>query len=365
MPDDWIPIVALPNLDARGRVECECAAIVPPDDERVEKLRADHPRLGAFLSKFRGQFGNQIYPSLILLHKDAPPSCKTPEAITGLRDVLAMSVVPYARAYRLAHNQSNGLAFSTAFQLYPWMLDNRYEEMICYNAAVAHLHSLDEFRGQSFPEQGCMTVMERDIDLPLAKSLLGRWMSRFAAQDVSWIDKALFRSLNMATEASGLPALTASTFYDVGRSVALWVSAYEIAVHPESGISNKTRVAAELEKTAWFDNALAAADYPGPGNPPQQKQLATWAAYKIYGLRDDFLHGNDVDGPALLLNGKPIIDFAACVYRFILANILDLNFSEVLVEGANAEEIGKHLARKMSFERYQKRYERALLMAIA
>ena len=333
MADEWIPIVALPNLDIRSKVECEHAAIVRPDDARVDKLRADHPRFATFLSRFRGQFTEQIWPSLILLSAGAPNSCRTAEAVTGLRDVIAMSVVPRARARRLRYGQANGLAYSTAFQLYPWMLDRQYEEMILANSASLHLHVLDKFHGQTFPEQGQITVMEQDIDIPLANLLLTRWVSRFGGTPVDWADKALFRSLNMANEASGIPALTASTFYDVGRSLAHWVSAYEIMVHPEVGIANKVKVAAELEKVQWRNAVLSAQAHLVPGNPPQQKQLATWLCYKIYGLRDDFLHGNDVDGPALLQNSKPMIDFAACLYRLVLTGFFDLHFHDQQPEG--------------------------------
>ena len=364
MADEWIPIVALPNLDMRGRVECDHAAIVPPNDPRIDKLRADHPRLTLFMLRFRGQFGEEIWPSLILLHANAPETCRTAEAITGLRDVIAMSVVPLARARRLRYLQPDGLAFSAAFQLYPWMIDRQYDEIILRNSASSHLHSLDQFHGQTFPEQGQLTVMETDVDMPLAHLLLDRWVSRFAGAAVAWEDKALFRSLNMANEAAGIPAPTASTFYDVGRSLAHWVSAYEIMVHPEVGVANKSKVAAELEKVQWLDQAVAALNHPGPGNVPQQKQLATWVCHKIYGLRDDFLHGNDVGGPALLQNGKPMIDFAACLYRLVLTGFFNLHFHEQLAPGAAADAIAKFATTRRRFNAPQRLYEEALSTAV-
>lgn len=364
MADEWIPIVALPNLDMRGKVECAYAVIVPPNDPRVDKLRADHPRMTLFMSRFRNQFGDEIWPSLILLNANAPETCRTAEAITGLRDVIAISVVCRARARRLHFNRAESLAFSAAFQLYPWMIDRQYDEIILQNSASTHLHSLDQFHGQTFPEQGQITVQENDLDMPLANLLLTRWISRFTAAAVAWEDKALFRSLNMANEAAGIPALTASTFYDVGRTLAHWVSAYEIMVHPEVGISNKSKVAAELEKVHWLDQRLSALNHPGPGNPPQPKQLATWLCSRIYGLRDDFLHGNDVDGPALLLNGKPTIDFAACLYRMVLTGLFDLHFLEQLPADATADAIGQFTARRMRFNSSQRLYEQALLTAV-
>jgi hypothetical protein len=93
-------MLVLPNLDMRGTVECDFAAIVSPTDDRVQTLRADHPELMTFLSKFSGQFKNRVWPSLLLLKSDAPPPYRTAEAITAFRDIVSLSVVPYARSMR-------------------------------------------------------------------------------------------------------------------------------------------------------------------------------------------------------------------------------------------------------------------------
>jgi hypothetical protein len=331
--DEWKPVVVLPNLDMRGTIECDHAAIVPPTDRRVEKLRADHPRLTTFLAKFSGQFGEQIWPSLLLLHADSPKSYYTAEAVTAFRDILALSVVPYARATRLRFDRANSLVFTTAFQFYPWMLDKNFEEMLLVNPGQMHIHLLEEFHGQAFPEQSQSTIFERQLDLPLAKELLNRWVTRFSDEAANWKDKALFRSLNMANEAARIPALTAAVFYDVGRSLALWVSAYEILAHPGgTGQSNFNTVAATLESVKWCSAKLSAAAHTIPGKTPLPRQLATWICRKVYDLRNDFLHGNDVDGPA------PADD--------------------------DAEATGKFISRRMQFNRHQMAYEGALLTAV-
>src|SRR5690242_106293 len=108
MADEWTPILVLPNLDMRGTIECQYAAIVPPDDPRIEQLRQDHPALTEFMKKFKGQFGEQIWPSFLLLKADAPKSYYVAEAVNGFRDILVMSVVPYARAQRLYYDRPNG-----------------------------------------------------------------------------------------------------------------------------------------------------------------------------------------------------------------------------------------------------------------
>ena len=363
--DEWVPVLALPNLDMKGVIECAHAAIVSPTDNRVEKLRKEHPNLTTFLSKFSGQFGQKIWPALLLLCKAAPKSYYTAEAVTAFRDILALSVVPYARASRARSNRANEFTFTNAFQFYPWMIDKNFEEMLLTNPAQLHVHLLREFNGQSFPEQSCVSIMESGIDLPLATELQNRWLVRFSDATVGWKDRALFRSLNMANEAGRIPALTAASFYDVGRSLALWVSAYEILAHPGgTGQSNFSTVSATLESVKWCNTKLSVATHTIPGKTPKNVQLATWICRKIYDLRNDFLHGNDVEPSALMINGRFVIDFAACIYRLALTGFLNLHFNEPMPPGENAEALSAFTGQRMRFNRFQIAYEEALLTAI-
>jgi|SRR5665213_1516439 len=363
--DEWTPIIALPNLDMRGTIECPYAAIVSPTDDRIKKLCKDHPNLTTFLSKFSEQFRTQVWPSLLLLRSDAPKSYYTAEAVTAFRDILALSVVPYARTTWLRFNRANGLAFTNTFQFYPWMLDKQFEGVILQNAAQLHVHLLEEFEGQSFPEQPQASIMEGNIDIPFAKELMNRWIVRFSGDAVQWKDKALFRSLNMANAAGQIPALTATVFYDVGRDLALWVSAYEILAHPgDTGKSNFASVSAMLEKVKWCDPKLSAASHIIQGKIPQQKQLATWICKKVYDLRNDFLHGNDVAASALELNGKIVTDFATCLYRLVLTGFLDLHFNAPVPADDDLEGLVAFNCQRKKFNRFQSAYEDALLAAM-
>jgi hypothetical protein len=362
--DEWVPIFALPNLDMQGTIECPYAAVVSPKDARVKKLCGDHPNLATFLSKFLGQCGTRVWPSLLLLRSDAPDSYRTAEAVTAFRDIISLSVAPYARTTRLRYDRADALAFTNSFQFYPWMLDKKFEDMLLVNPAQMHAHLLQEFKGQSFPEQSPVSVTASDIDIPLAEELMKHWIVRFSGNVVEWKDKALFRSLNMANEAGRVPAVTAAVFYDVGRSLALWVSAYEILAHPGgTGQSNFGTVSTLLESVKWRDQKLSAATHIIPGKA-QPKQLATWICKKVYDLRNDFLHGNDVEGPALLLNGKVVIDYAACLYRLALTGFLDLHFNVPAPSTDDAEAMGAFISQRMSFNRFQSAYEDALLTAI-
>jgi hypothetical protein len=295
-------MLVLPNLDVRDAVECEFAAIVSPDS-RVEQLRKDHPTLTQFLGKFSGQFEEQCWPSLLILRADAPNTCRTAEAVTAFRDLTSLSTIPLARAQRLRSDRGEPFAYSTAFQFYPWMLDKQYDNVIMTNPASLSTHLLSKFNGQSFPEQSQTSLSERNIDMPLAKALLEKWVTRFPQASTAWSDRVLFRSLNMANEAARIPALVASTFYDVGRTLALWVSAFEIVAHPGgTGQSNFTTVADMIGKVKWLDPTLGAATHEvAIGRKTSQRPLATSVCKKIYDLRNDYLHGNDVAGPSLML----------------------------------------------------------------
>jgi hypothetical protein len=298
-----------------------------------------------------------------MLKTDAPRSYYNAEAVNGFRDILSMSVVPYARAKRLYSNHANGLVYSTPFQFYPWMLDKQYDYMTIMNPAELGLHMLEEFAGQSFPEQRQQTVMDQNMDLVLAKAMLDRWLPRFADGEAEWKDKALFRSLNMANDAARIPASTAATLYDVGRSLALWVSAYEILAHPGAKKESSFQtVSAELEKVKWCEPKLSDTSYTLPGKTPKQVILATWLCKQLYDLRNAFLHGNDIDPEQQLkINGKVAIDFAPCIYRLLLTGFLGLHFDEPVPDITEAEAAASFINRNGNFLKYQRMCERALL----
>src|SRR4029077_4777852 len=110
--------------------------------------------------------------------------------------------------------------------------------------------------------------------------------------------------------------------------LALWVSAYEILAHPGGkGEGTFATVSAKLESVKWLNAKLSAAVHSIPGRNSQKRQLATWVCKKVYDLRNDFLHGNDVEAAALMISGKVAIDFAACLYRLALTGFLDLHFN--------------------------------------
>jgi hypothetical protein len=189
-------------------------------------------------------------------------------------------------------------------------------------------------------------------------------MVRFSGNTVQWKDLALFRSLNVANDAGRIPYQAAGVFYDVGRSLALWVSAYEILAHPGgTGQSNFDTVSGLLERVKWLDPKLIATTHAISSKGTKQGQLASWICRRIYDLRNDFLHGNDVGTSALALNQKPVIDFAACLFRMALTGFLDLHFDPPTPASENTEATAAFVDQRISFNQFQRAYEDALLGA--
>ena len=53
--------------------------------------------------------------------------------------------------------------------------------------------------------------------------------------------------------------------------------------------------------------------------------FAVWLYKLIYDLRNNFLHGNEIKSDDLAIRGRPIIDYAACLYRLLLTAFLRLD----------------------------------------
>jgi hypothetical protein len=155
--------------------------------------------------------------------------------VAGFRDAIALSVVPYNRARALMNPGAHRIYFSNSFWLYPWTIDKDYSRLVGTTPAMGAPAPVNTFRGQSSPELPHARLMASDIDDVLLTELLKRWRNRYTRRNPRRSEVALFRSLNMANQASLLPAGVDATFYDVGRSIALWVSAFEILAHPREG----------------------------------------------------------------------------------------------------------------------------------
>ncbi|MCH8952384.1 MAG: hypothetical protein IID49_09710, partial [Proteobacteria bacterium] len=302
--EEWVAATVLPNIELQVPIGGGCVALVPRDDARIKALCCSHPNLKKFLSKFTDAFNEKIRPAVLIVHKDAPQSVFTVDALASFRDAIAVSTVAYNRALELRHPHGLRINFSNSFWFYPWMLDKQNEDLTCRTFAMLGTHEVSAFKGQSSPEIPQKTLSSSDIDQPLLDALISRWQRRYTGRRISWSDRALFRSLNMANQAAMLPAGSDTTFYDVGRLIALWVSAFEILAHPGIGKSDIFAVYDLLEKVEWKKKPCAARRYKAYSpkrNAQHRRTLACWLYGEIFDARNQSLHGNAVSPNRLII----------------------------------------------------------------
>jgi hypothetical protein len=281
--------------------------------------------------------------------------------LASFRDLVALSVVPYARSIAIVYDNPNHISYSNSFWLYPWMLAKDNQHLFASTPAITALHIVDQFHGQSSPELSTMPL--NDVDQPLFEALLVRWKRHHLGKRQRWQDRALFRSLNMAAQAAQLPAGVDATIYDVGRIVALWVSAFEILTHPRKGKAGLNGV----YSVAYLDPEVRTrryAAYAKSKRPWPRRPLACWLYGKLYRARCDFLHGEPLGAKPLNAEGSKVSLFwiAPCLYRLALTAFLGLSFKRPIPRG-NTRKLGEYIASNMRFERYQETIERALLRA--
>lgn len=366
--EGWIAATVLPNIALQEPIEGGLVALAPRDDARVKTLCRAHPNFRRFLGKFTDAFGEKLHPAVLLVHADAPPSIFNVDALASFRDAIALSVVPRSRAFQISHGVNHGINFSNSFWFYPWMLDRHNEDLIASTPGLLGVHEVAAFKGQSAPEIPARDLSTTDIDEPLLAALLVRWHRRYTSRRPAWADRALFRSLNMANQAALLPAGSDTTFYDVGRSIALWVSAFEILAHPGAGRSDLWAVYELFDGVEWQHRLSGVRRYKaheagrkGMGRRP----VACWLYGEIYRARNDFLHGNPVAPGRLTVKaaGRSLFQYTAPLYRMALTGFLPLRWAEPIPSMDDPEALGRAIAERMEFGSYQKTIEKALLTA--
>ena len=183
----------------------------------------------------------------------------------------------------------------------------------------------------------------------------------------------------MAVQAGSIPA-NAPTIFDLGRSISLWVSAFEILSHPRivradlftvyrlfQGMHSCDRKVSRRQYAA-FIRERAKAKRQKAGLKPVRYSLPCWIYGKLYQARNHFLHGNPIPKKALSPNGKKngLFWLAPSLYRLALTGFLSLSVDPLVwkklpyrfLDGALANPKFRKIYRAHDF---QEMSERALL----
>jgi hypothetical protein len=364
-------MAVLPNATLRGRIANADIGLFPRADRLVRRAGQRQPRLRKFLRRFSDAFGQKIEPSVLMIREAAPDNLRGTSPVAGFRDAVSVSIITGGRAVMVTHKFGmQRPIWAECFSIYPWMLDKFGEHLITNNSSMLGMHDLDIFRGQSAPGFSTANIDLSDIDMPLFAELSSRWTRRFCSDDVTWEDRAIFRSLNMAYQASMMPGGQESTFYDVGRLLTLWVSAMEILIHPgPGGGAYKSGIMDLLDSAPWCDDRLKALAHqvPKSKNTRQNRTLASSIYFRIDALRSNFVHGNEVTDRQLVTdNGTHLLHVAASLYRTALATKVGIA-PPTFDAGPGLDEV-EFIEKFSSYSAWkdpQRRHERAILHSVA
>jgi hypothetical protein len=348
----WEMVVVLPNIQVQGAIEANYAALVGPQDERVRSLCGALPVLGTFLASFVDDFGRSKVPAVLLFNNGAPAPYR--RSISGFRDAIALSSIPYQRAIAISYDRAAWApVFANSFDFCPWMVRDDGKWMYSFTPAVSSIDEPTDFKGRTSSEVPHLYLDQ--LDQPLLSALLPRWERRFAVDSPPWEDLALFRSLNMAFEASRTPFITGGTNYDIGRLVALWVSAFEILAHP--GEEQQVNLGRVL-------GMLAGKREPGSVRPQDRddRKLRQRIYTDLHEARNDYLHGNPVDDARLVKAPWNLTHYAAPLYRMMLSEFLGMEtaIADAPPQGRSEEETGREIARYIHRNGYLRVIQEAL-----
>lgn len=366
----WTAHGVLPNIDMRPKYFAgDHLGVVGVGDDRYRDAIRNGPNLHAFLSKFEGEHGQRLHPSL-LVRSDAYPGRPGSEAISSFMDIVVACVLLDSRVRAVTWRRNVGPFYTDAFEIYPWMIDSEGRRIVAQNAALWSVHDLDSFRGSSSPAVPVQDVGQEPAHPRLFRQLQAIWKARFIDGQEDWTARAVLRSLKMAASAMRLSSSTGSTesFYDYGRILSLWVSAFEILVHPgQTGTATRQRVLDLLKTIPWQSRLALDENHPADFGRGKifHVPLANALYVRMNDLRNDFLHGNPVEPEKFRLdNGTWILSYPAAIFRMAMSTMLpdpdEVTREQALSGEKSREEYVQHLQET----RYRSDCEECLLAAV-
>lgn len=325
----WIVLFALPDLSLSESIGNENIAIVSHDDPRIIEITERSSYAKAFVENFEDQFGRKNYPSLLIINDSAPQHLREIDAIVGFRNILALSTIIKGHEHSLTSTFVAYPLYSDYFDFYPITISKNDDGFLTQSPSVLGFDDeRRKFRGQTSPSlAGSVHVRARPIE-NLFNQLQEVWERRYLRKRLNeWSTQTLFRSLEMAYQASSMPFKNYSTVYDYGASSSLWVSAFEILSHPKKGRASLLTVLELIGKYDWLHRDQKRRAYViNYGGQRRHVNLSQKLYKELYDTRNAFLHGDPVTPnrlkPFRIKKAQPITRFAPLLYKIALQNYL-------------------------------------------
>ncbi len=302
MESNWNLFRVLPNIEVPLTFESlsNQIAVVPYGDARASGIRARSVGSNKLWSGFQDIYGHQQEPSGLIYREELEQIPKAEEAITAFRNIVALVSTLPAWAYIADYSQSGpppNPQWADAWSLYP-------VEVSAIDTLITTTPAVNVGAGSKTPFVGMpnpLIPLYRDpygIDWPLFALLLHAWDDYYLRRRITYHHQ-LFRALEIAMHALALPTYNLTSLYDVGLSLSIWVSAFEVLLHPggRNGKVNEKRVLAHLERFALVkpDKRLLHKRYIIEVH--QKRSRVAWLSrvyHQLYSARNAYLHGNPV-----------------------------------------------------------------------
>jgi len=308
---------------------CLCAG----NDPIVQAL---HPSPGNataqhMLGQFRTQFGAVYTPACLLVRRGARARVRQAATLRAFRNCCAAATV--LPAYRGGHLQP---AYSDHFDIYP--LAAGHSGMIVSNSAITQgIHPSQGFQGQSSPSVGSPTNFVCRPSARLLERLLHAWNLCYLSRRRRRELVRLYRSLEIAMHAARFPTDSLLSEHDAGLRLVLWVSAFEVLLHPGAQRIRLPTVLATIRGLTWQNHAVTRQRYPVlyAGVPPVLS-LPEAIYYDLYMARNDFAHGNRLPARRLWFRRDRrrslLSDLAPLLYWKVLDQGLDVIFPRQAIQ---------------------------------
>lgn len=357
---EWQFAYLMPHTDFDAPIGHGPVAIVRSDDPRLTEIASRSEAVKKLVTSFTDQFGEAEVPSAILVRSDALPKIDF-YAIASFRNAVAISSMIEAAAFVLVGGSAGYPRWSDYFDLYAYTV-TRDDNLKARSVASSEVNEPGQFVGQRAPQIASSRRVSFGVDADILKRCVHLWDRRFVKNRQEFKSRVLFRALEIAFQANRVPAVGnhVPTIHDLGTSIALWVSAFEVLSRMRGGTANVGAVIDLLEEfefdMAQLRKKRRSIKYGGKSYALNWVQELYWDLYKA---RNDFLHGNPVSKSSLYPahdTKKPsLLTFAPLVFKAALAVLLP---QPRVRKPKNVEEqIAQHVVSHQSITRF----ERALL----
>jgi hypothetical protein len=298
---------------------------------------------------FSDQFGRKAEISVLAVNTGVLTAERAFAATIDFRNALAVSVLLEQWQHALVSSSTVlGPRYSNAFAIYPYAPSKDPERLIVHSPDLLGVDQASKFAGQTSPEIHTSRLLPQHVDGPLVAALEKQWRVRHLRNRRVRRESVLFRSLQIAMHALTMPYLNRATLHDQGMSLAAWVSAMEILVHPGgSGRAGLKEVVDLLQRCelnhpivrrrAWVIRLAK--------RTTMRSNFVGKLYDRVYRARNAFLHGNAVTDRHVVASGKvgakhlvyaaPVV-YAKALQAYLHAATSDVGFDEDFASGSYA-----------------------------